>query len=263
MEAGRYLRGGLPRLRQGCRDLLARLQAYGDTVPLLVLMHCLDCPVQAGIACCFFGYDFYPVRVQGDAVQASEPITAGPAGTELFVTYDPPNVGISAHMTATIVNQTEETFEHALVKFRVPADSLPCAVEGGELKQTVVEGDVAVCYARVAVPPMGTATVTIEPVPVTLPNGAIALLKQNYPNPARAGTTIRFVLAFPAEVRIDVYDIAGRRVRTLRDEEYLPGEYEVPWDLRNEDGLGVASGIYLYRLQAGGESITKKLAVIK
>lgn len=203
------------------------------------------------------------VRVSGDAVYPSEPITAGPTGQDLFVTYDPPNVGISAHVTATIVNQTTETFEHALVKFRVPADSLPCAVEGGELTQTIVEGDMAVCYARATIPSQGVATVTIEPVPQSLPDGTIALLKQNFPNPARAGTTIRFVLAFPADVRIDVFDVAGRRVRTLRHEEYQAGEHEVPWDLRNEDGLGVASGIYFYRLEAGGKSIAKKLAVIK
>jgi hypothetical protein len=203
------------------------------------------------------------VRVEGDQVHASEPITAGSEGEELVVTYDPPNTGLVAHVTATIVNQTEETFEHALVRFRVPADSLPCEVEGGELMQTIVEGDVAVCYARVSVPAQDAATVTIEPVSVTLPDGAIALLKQNSPNPAHAGTTIRFMLAFPANVRVDVFDIAGRRVRTLRDQAYRAGEHEVPWDLRNEDGIGVASGIYFYRLEAGGEALTKKLAVIR
>ncbi len=203
------------------------------------------------------------VRVAGDAVYPSEPIAAGPTGEELFVIFDPPNAGISAHITATITNQTPETFEHALVKFRVPADSLPCGVQGGEITQTIVEGDVAVCYVRVTIPPQDTTTVTIEPVPQSLPDGTIALLKQNRPNPARAGTTIEFVLAFPAEVRIDVFDVAGRRVRTLRNEEYQAGEHEVPWDLKNEDGLGVASGIYFYRLQAGGQSTARKLAVIK
>jgi predicted MPP superfamily phosphohydrolase len=203
------------------------------------------------------------VRVHGDTVLPSEPIAAGRHGETLTITYDPPNAGVAAHMTATILNQSAETFEHGLVKFRVPADSLPCAVTGGTLERTIVEGDVAVCYARVSIAPADTTVVAIEPVPQSLPDGTIALLKQSFPNPAQAGTTIRFVLAFPANVRIDVFDIAGRRVRTLTNKEYQAGESEVPWDLKNEDGLGVASGVYFYRLQTAGQSIAKKLAVIR
>jgi len=204
------------------------------------------------------------VRVSGDAVYPSEPITAGPTGQDLFVSYDPPNVGISAHVTATIVNQTSETFEHALVRFRVPADSIPCAATGGEITQTIVDGDLATCYVRLTVAAQDTTVVTIEPTSQALPDGALVLLKQSHPNPARAGTTIEFVLASPADVRIDVFDVAGRRVRTLCDGEFSAGqEHQVPWDLKNEDGLGVASGIYFYRLRTGGQSVTKKLAVIK
>lgn len=71
------------------------------------------------------------------------------------------------------------------------------------------------------------------------------------PNPARGVSTLRFELGATARVRIDVYDVLGRRVRQLRDQQMAAGEREVGWDGRNDRGERVSAGLYFYRLEAG------------
>jgi hypothetical protein len=83
-------------------------------------------------------------------------------------------------------------------------------------------------------------------------------LQQNYPNPFNPSTTIRFSLAKSDRVVLKVFDINGREVETLVDGERAPGEYQAEWVPK-----GVASGTYVYRLQAGSYTETKKLLYIR
>ncbi|GEM_PF-485477 len=84
-------------------------------------------------------------------------------------------------------------------------------------------------------------------------------LKQNYPNPFNPTTTIRFTLPIQHEVTLEVFNILGRKVATLIDDEsFQAGLHNVNWDASN-----VASGTYIYRLKTGGSIISKKMTVIK
>lgn len=83
-------------------------------------------------------------------------------------------------------------------------------------------------------------------------------LSQNYPNPFEGYTNIRFTIAQKTRVKLCIYDVAGRLVRTVRDEEMQPGIYE---DEINPNKL--ASGVYFYRLTTDEESITRKMTFIK
>lgn len=83
-------------------------------------------------------------------------------------------------------------------------------------------------------------------------------LKQNYPNPFNPQTTIPFSLPVESDVRITIYDILGRRVTTLVNETLSAGNHEIQWNASQ-----LASGIYIYRMQANNQVITKKLTVIK
>jgi 3',5'-cyclic AMP phosphodiesterase CpdA len=205
------------------------------------------------------------VRVSGNQVHPSAPMSAGLSGEKLRVTFDPANDGTASTVTATVVNGDRETFENALVRFRVRADSIPYAVSNGELTQTIVEDGIATCYVTLNVPFQNTTSVTIEPTvgPADTLGGKIALLKQSRPNPARTGTTIGFVLAAPRNVTLDILDVAGRLVATVARGPRDTGPQEATWDLKNEDGLAVASGIYFYRLDVGDETITRKLVVVR
>jgi hypothetical protein len=89
-------------------------------------------------------------------------------------------------------------------------------------------------------------------------------LSQNYPNPFNPVTNIQFTVLRTANVKLDVYNIVGQKVRTLVDEEMTPGAYAVDWDGKDESGNAVSSGIYFYRMQAADEfTDMKKMLLIK
>jgi hypothetical protein len=88
-------------------------------------------------------------------------------------------------------------------------------------------------------------------------------LSQNYPNPFNPSTTIRFQVPQTVDVRLKVYDVGGRLVRTLVDEEKKPNVYEVVWDGHDNNGSRVASGVYFYKLEAGSFVKTRKMVILK
>ncbi len=100
-------------------------------------------------------------------------------------------------------------------------------------------------------------------------------LFQNYPNPFNPETRIRFRIARGGYVSLKVYDVLGREVADLVNEEKPPGEYEVIFSVKggsayrgnainlNEDKTGISSGIYFYQLKAGDFVQTKKFILMK
>ncbi len=87
---------------------------------------------------------------------------------------------------------------------------------------------------------------------------------QNYPNPFNPETSIRYNLSQSAPVRVEIFDQLGRRVRILVNGETQQAGYQnVLWDGRDDAGRGVASGIYIYKVTAGRESIAKKMVLQK
>ena len=83
-------------------------------------------------------------------------------------------------------------------------------------------------------------------------------LYQNYPNPFNPSTTIKYDLPKQSSVKIEVFDIMGRKVATLVDETMKAGSYQMHWNAKQ-----FASGVYFYRLQAGNYSAAKKLLLLK
>ena len=88
-------------------------------------------------------------------------------------------------------------------------------------------------------------------------------LEQNVPNPFNPSTTIRFSVANDSNVRLIVYDVAGRRVRTLVDQNKRANVYKIVWDGTNDAGQSVATGVYFYRITAGKFVQTKKMLLLK
>lgn len=88
-------------------------------------------------------------------------------------------------------------------------------------------------------------------------------LGQNFPNPFNPETNIRFSLGRTGEVHLEIFDILGRKVRTLVREVLRSGEYVVRWSGVSDAGTRVATGVYLYRLTTAGSSNTKKLLLMK
>ncbi len=83
-------------------------------------------------------------------------------------------------------------------------------------------------------------------------------LSQNYPNPFNPTTTINYDIPEAADVTLKVYDITGREVAQLVNSQKAPGSYTVEWNAEN-----FATGVYLYRIQAGNFTAVRKLTLIK
>ncbi len=89
-------------------------------------------------------------------------------------------------------------------------------------------------------------------------------LNQNFPNPFNPATTVVFDLAKPAMVRIGIYDVSGRLVRTLVDRSMEAGSHEVGWNGTNNLGTGVPSGLYFYRMTTSdGFTATRKMILLR
>ena len=89
-------------------------------------------------------------------------------------------------------------------------------------------------------------------------------LHQNYPNPFNPTTTIQFDLIEAGNVELRIYNGVGQLVRTLVSGDYAPGAHKVTWDARDNDGVRVASGLYLYTIKAGQQfTAQRKLLLMK
>ena len=88
-------------------------------------------------------------------------------------------------------------------------------------------------------------------------------LRQNAPNPFTGETSVRFAVPELGPVSLEIFDVAGRRVARLVDRTLPAGSHTVTWDGRDAGGARVASGVYLYRLTAAGESLSKEMVLRK
>ncbi|HOT97859.1 MAG TPA: YCF48-related protein [bacterium] len=88
-------------------------------------------------------------------------------------------------------------------------------------------------------------------------------LKQNFPNPFNPSTSLRFELPLDSKVQLVIFNLRGQAIRTLVEGEKKAGYHEVVWDGRDQEGLKVASGLYLVRLEAGGFRQVIKMSFIK
>jgi hypothetical protein len=105
--------------------------------------------------------------------------------------------------------------------------------------------------------PTGTTSVDDILVPVDFE------VAQNYPNPFNPSTTINFAIPVKELVAIRIYDVLGREVRTLLNEEKEAGYYSVQWNGDNQFGQKVSSGTYIVRVNSGSNVKTMKMTLMK
>jgi len=89
------------------------------------------------------------------------------------------------------------------------------------------------------------------------------VLHQNYPNPFNPVTTLRYELPENGHVNVTIYDMLGREVKTLINQNQDAGYKSLIWDATNDYGKPVSAGIYLYQIQAGEYMQTKKMVLLK
>lgn len=90
----------------------------------------------------------------------------------------------------------------------------------------------------------------------------IEALEQNFPNPFSPTTTIRYVLSVPSRVVLKIFTTTGQEIKSLVNQTQSQGPQQVDWDGTNHDGLRVASGVYIYEIKAGRQSLCKKMVLL-
>ncbi len=101
------------------------------------------------------------------------------------------------------------------------------------------------------------AVTSVEEIePITLPE--TFRLQQNYPNPFNPTTTIEFAVAHRSKVSLKLFDLLGREIATLVDEEMTPGQYKLQFE-----GAHLPSGVYFYMMKAENFVASKKLILLK
>lgn len=121
----------------------------------------------------------------------------------------------------------------------------------------------------------GSADITPIVVPGYIRYGAVGIndetaalpseyeLGQNYPNPFNPETNIEFQVPRASQVDIEIYNILGRKVKTLVAGYKEAGFYTTHWDGTNENGAAVPSGVYFYRMTAGDYTVAKKMVMLR
>ena len=89
-------------------------------------------------------------------------------------------------------------------------------------------------------------------------------LLPNYPNPFNSETTIKFIIEKPAKIKLIIYNIQGKEVRNLIKNNFLSiGWHSIKWDGKNEQGLEMPSGIYLYKIYVGNQQGMRQMILIR
>jgi len=99
-----------------------------------------------------------------------------------------------------------------------------------------------------------------------IPNNIV--LHQNYPNPFNPSTTITFTIPInekreTSNVRLIIYDVLGREVKTLFNDYKQPGTHEISWNGKNDDGNSVPSGMYVFQIKSNGAQLSRKMLMLK
>lgn len=140
-------------------------------------------------------------------------------------------------------------------------NTMPIPADARGFVDRTVAGGTDYVYTLVVLSQQTGETVS-APVPVRT-NVLELELEQNVPNPFNPATSISFVLPATSPVRLDIYDVRGRLVRTLVDEYRPSGRVTVNWDGRDAYGQQVASGAYFYRLVTSERTLTRKMVLLK
>tara|TARA_B110000967_G_C18877973_1_gene559479 strand:- start:110 stop:2416 length:2307 start_codon:yes stop_codon:yes gene_type:complete len=88
-------------------------------------------------------------------------------------------------------------------------------------------------------------------------------LSQNFPNPFNPVTEIKYELPSESLVNVSIYDVVGRKIKSLVNQEQSAGSYSLQWDATNSVGEAIPAGMYIYTIQAGEYRSTKKMVLLK
>ena len=230
----------------------------------------------------------YLIRIiTGDALPYAKPVaSAEPAQLSLLVNHTAASLAVNsaADLGAGyfVINHTGYTVSPPQLINGASDMTLKYSDENGILKVLVysMEKDHKIAAGSqhlLVIPISGQGTLTIQDaqladyfgrlIPVETagpaPMPSAYALHQNYPNPFNATTRIIYELPQPAQVKLEIINVLGQTVATVIDRYESAGIHSAEWSGTDGQGHPVASGIYLYRMTAGGFTAEKKMVLMK
>jgi len=169
---------------------------------------------------------------------------------------DPGNYDFRPHPDSALVDAAT-VVEGIADDYVGDAPDLGAYEDGGEFWIPGITWDVSTTFGDRFDPPELLLTNNNNGIPITF------VLYQNYPNPFNPLTQIRYDLREDALVKITIYDMMGRVVRTLVNKQQNAGYKSIRWDATNNAGSAVSAGLYLYMIQAGDFRHTRKMVLLK
>lgn len=124
---------------------------------------------------------------------------------------------------------------------------------GGLVDRDVFNGPLSELQILAGMPPVEVSDAILTPLRLLL----------NQPNPFNPRTTLRFDVPAGGEVRLEIYDVAGRLIRTLLAADLPAGSHQAAWDGTDSAGRGMPSGCYFARLTAGGKAETVRMGLVR
>lgn len=168
--------------------------------------------------------------------------------------------GLAVNSTGTLSAAYDVSHLTATGPFNLDAqsgvDTAAFAIIGGADWASFMESAVR-AEQRYSGIPTGVDDLTGAPLPRTF------TVHQNYPNPFNPATTFAFSIPRSGRVRVDVFDILGRVVKTLYDGTLPAGRHTRVWDGTDQHGNRASSGVYLYRVKYNDQSVMRKMVLMK
>jgi hypothetical protein len=239
---------GISSLTIGDRDNTGRVQMY-----------CIADVDTAGTVStsddfeCFFCIE---VDVEPTSVQLSN-LQAGPSLRSRGVTISWTTGAEYNHEGFHVYRSRSINGEYARVNDELLVGSSPYVFTDSDVRANTTY------YYKVGAVEFGGHEDLYGPIEVTTPQWMIrSVLAPARPNPFSANTDIHFTLSRDSQVRLEIFDVAGRLVRTLVDEPRELGEHSATWDGRTQNGATASAGVYFYRLHTSDVTQTRKIVRI-
>ncbi len=163
--------------------------------------------------------------------------------------------GTKGYSHTAFIFRTDEIAAGVNMSYGTTARSYTAAGGGFPLGDLNWYPDRKAAWIAAGMPTSVEAANTVTPVTFEL--------SPNYPNPFNPETKIAYKLAKTAKVSLDVYNALGQKVRTLVQASQPAGSYDVTWNGLNDLGAAVPTGVYFYRLQAGAQTMMKKMVLLR
>jgi len=205
------------------------------------------------------------IRVNNGSLTPENTIKTHNSGDMLSVTYPMENNGLSDSLSAIVSNKFSQSFENGLIKFKMPLSDYGFTVHNGVLEQVLNYDSYVICYVSINIPSNSDKIISIVKNDSQLSSvedfNAFTNI-QNFPNPFKTSTTIKYNVSKACNVKLEVYDSLGKRIKTLENTFKQPGEYHSEWDTTNSVNEKVNNGVYFYTLHINNKAVLTKQMIL-